>query len=148
MVWVVNTGCQVSVKVENLLPMELIVNNLTLHTEGGKFEAVPVKLILPPQNPEKTENQSHQKFNEFNGEVMLLGVPREAGLLTLTGYSCEVFDVENVCSLKECGALKPITVRVIPSLPKLQLTTSLKRAPVLDENTDEVAEATVFSGQT
>lgn len=36
--WVVDTVCQVTVQVQNLLPTELVVHSLILHTEGCDFE--------------------------------------------------------------------------------------------------------------
>ncbi|KAI6240334.1 hypothetical protein M3Y99_00465100 [Aphelenchoides fujianensis] len=166
-VWVVGTGCQVSVCMQNLLPTELVVKNLTLHAEGCEFEAIPIRLNLaaattssvPQTTPAKksfllgSSSSSSlappvETLTATAGEVALLGVPRSAGMLQLTGYSCEIFDVENVCSIRERGEIRSISVRVIQSLPRLQVSTTLKRAPVVDEETAGIAEATVFSGQT
>ncbi|KAI6223447.1 hypothetical protein M3Y95_00891200 [Aphelenchoides besseyi] len=167
-IWVVGTGCQVSVCVQNLLPTELVVKSLTLHAEGCEFEAVPIRLNLAAATTSTIQTTTTTKklfllnstapstrppvetLTTTAGDVALLGVPRAPGVLKLTGYSCEVFDVENVCELRDMGEIRPITVRVIQSLPRLQVTTTLKRAPVVDEDVTAggVAEATVFSGQT
>lgn len=36
--WIVDTVCHVKVQVQNLLPAELVVHSLVLHTEGCDFE--------------------------------------------------------------------------------------------------------------
>jgi hypothetical protein len=132
------------------LPTELVVHSLTLHTDGCAFESIPVRLNLSAATGQPNNNGGRPAANENEqsvaaiSEVALLGVPKEPGMLTLTGYSCVVFDMENVCTIQQ-----PLSVRVLPALPKLQLTTDLKRAPVVDEDADGgVAEATIFSGQT
>uniref|UniRef100_A0A914EJM1 Trs120/TRAPPC9 first Ig-like domain-containing protein n=1 Tax=Acrobeloides nanus TaxID=290746 RepID=A0A914EJM1_9BILA len=152
--WVANCGCEVSVQVVNLLPMELTVKNLTLLSEGCAFESVPVRLNLPPcgDDPEPAL-------------IKLLGFPRSPGRLTITGYSCEVLGVKNICAIKEQPKKQAksnkssspgngqnnnssaFTVEVLRALPLLQLETSLQRAPTTEENVDPIAEATVFSGQ-
>uniref|UniRef100_A0A914Z9L1 Trafficking protein particle complex subunit 11 n=1 Tax=Panagrolaimus superbus TaxID=310955 RepID=A0A914Z9L1_9BILA len=144
--WVTNCGCEVSVKVINPLPVDLTVKNLALLTEGCSFEAVPVRLTLTPYTPGTQPT-----------EIKLLGMPRAPGKLTITGYSCEVLGVRNVCSIKEILP-KPVedsknfkssyTVEVLQELPLLTLESSLQRAPTTEENAEAVAEITVFSGQT
>ena len=201
-VWLVGTGCQVSVRVQNLLPVELVVRNLTLHTEGAAFEAIPVRLNLAPAALSAKTAASHEGASgvdgatdsggsgnlaaaalanaamatasgattSASGDVALLGVPRAAGTLTLTGYSCEVFGVESVCALRAGASAKAavaasstsrhvdgpqrvngaLSVRVLPLLPRLQLAIDCKRAPVdLNEAAGGgVAEVSVYSGQT
>ncbi|CAD5227966.1 unnamed protein product [Bursaphelenchus okinawaensis] len=137
-VWVVNTACQVTAKVLNLLPMDLMVENMILHVDGVEFDPVPIQLNL-------NANDNDSEVTETT--VSLLGIPKTAGWMTLTGYSCTVFDVENVCSLNELPEAPPVKVRILPPLPKLQVNVDLKRAPIL-EDTMGVAETTVFSGQT
>ncbi|CAD5235267.1 unnamed protein product [Bursaphelenchus xylophilus] len=137
-VWVVNTACQVSAKVLNLLPMDLVVENMIVHTDGASFDPVPVQLNL-------SATEDNQPPAETT--VALLGIPRTPGWMTLTGYSCRVFDVENVCSLNDLPETPPVKVRVLPHLPRLQVDVDLKRAPILEEMVG-IAEATVFSGQT
>lgn len=73
--------------------------------------------------------------------------------------------VQNVCALGEIPTSnatsslkkpknlttifrKNFAVQVLQSLPLLQLETSLKRAPTVDNTIEAIAEATVFSGQT
>jgi hypothetical protein len=185
--WVVGNVCQVNVQVQNLLPTELIVHSLVLHTEGCNFEAVPVRLNLAaashpsasiahipllgqaPAQPAQQQQNNNGQRNAANDneaaevpeqptssstEISLLGVPRSPGTLRVTGYSCVVFDMENRCYLREqqnalVGQPKQeLTVQVLPALPKLQLQTSLKRAPVVDDEAGGIGEATIFSGQT
>ena len=84
---------------------------------------------------------------------------RESGQLTITGYSCEVLGVRNVCSIKEIlpksslnddkkDAKSAYTVEVLQELPLLSLESSLQRAPTTEDHAESVAETTVFSGQT
>lgn len=169
-----------------MLPTELVVHSLVLHTEGCDFEAVPVRLNLAaasshlastPSTSSITSNQTtqtksstqrnnngqvetkasnetnqHQQPTSSTTEISLLGVPRSPGLLKITGYSCVVFDMENRCYLQPQQAIvgqskQDLSVQVLPALPKLQVQTSLKRAPVVDDE-GGVGEATIFSGQT
>ncbi|TKR82439.1 hypothetical protein L596_016164 [Steinernema carpocapsae] len=136
-VWVAGCPCEVAVSVKNPFPFEFSVKNLALIGDGCTFEAVPVKLNLASavDNPDYTT-------------IRLLGMPREPGKLKITGYSCEVLGVKNICRLRsECGQ-KPFEVEVLPALPVLQLETSMPRAPVTEDEVDPAAETTVYSGQT
>lgn len=164
--WVVDAVCQVTVQVQNLLPTELVVHSLVLHTEGCDFEAVPVRLNLAAaSNPSNSlsvptiatsQNSGSQKDlvndsietdqpTSSTAEIALIGVPRSEGTLRVTGYSYVVFDMETRCYLQ---SNQELSVQVLPALPKLQLQTSLKRAPVVDEDDAGIGEATIFSGQT
>jgi hypothetical protein len=75
----------------------------------------------------------------------------------------QVLGVKNVCALRStCDASASgsgkngvgnsthtfNTVEVLQALPILQVETSLKRAPTVEENVEPTAETTVFSGQT
>lgn len=84
---------------------------------------------------------------------------RKPGQLKITGYSCEVLGVKNVCSIKELmpknkndddrGSKKDkFSVEVLQELPLLVLDSSLPKAPTIDDNVDPVAETTIFAGQT
>lgn len=68
MYWIVDCACEVSIKVQNPLPMELMVKNLILLTEGCKFEAIPVRLNLPSNYGSNNDQNS--------ATIKLLGVPR------------------------------------------------------------------------
>ncbi|CAJ0585995.1 unnamed protein product, partial [Mesorhabditis spiculigera] len=135
--WIVDASCKVSVRVHNCLPQELVVRELCVLGEGVPFEAVPLKLTLPPATEDQPPN-----YIQHN----LILVPKAAGQLTLNGYSCQVFGLKNVCKMR---APKPLTVEVLPSLPLLSIVSTLPRAPVLAEVDGEQGfETTVYSGQT
>ncbi|CAJ0569421.1 unnamed protein product, partial [Mesorhabditis spiculigera] len=134
--WIVDAPCKVSVRVHNCLPQELVVRELCVLGEGVPFEAVPLKLTLPPATEDQPPN--HIQHN-------LILVPKAAGQLTLNGYSCQVFGLKNVCKMR---APKPLTVEVLPSLPLLSILSTLPRAPVHAEVDGEQGfETTVYSGQ-
>ncbi|RCN28139.1 hypothetical protein ANCCAN_26124 [Ancylostoma caninum] len=132
--WVVDCACEVSILVYNCRPYELIVRELCLLADGCLFESVPVRLILPAANE-----------GAAPARIKLIGVPRTPGLLTITGYCCEVFGVKNVCKLY--GPKGPLKVEVLPSLAVLQLESSLPRAPIEEDQNEHNAEITVYSGQ-
>jgi hypothetical protein len=91
-VWVVNCACEVAIEVHNPLQRELVVSNLSLLTDGPcQFESIPVRLNLAPFDANATTPTTM---------IKLLGVPREAGRLRITGYSCEVLGVRNVCNFR------------------------------------------------
>ncbi|OZC10117.1 hypothetical protein X798_02707 [Onchocerca flexuosa] len=66
----------------------------------------------------------------------------ESGRLIITGYSCEILGVRNVCKLRD------FPDRILPALPVLELKTSLSRAPISEDDIEPTAEITVYSGQT
>ncbi|VDL64513.1 unnamed protein product [Nippostrongylus brasiliensis] len=131
--WVVDCAGEVSILVYNCRPHELIVRELCLLADGCVFESIPVRLILPAAN------------DGAPARIKLIGVPRTPGLLTITGYCCEVFGVKNVCKL--FGTKGPLKVEVLPSLAVLQLESSLPRAPIEEDLNERSAEITVYSGQ-
>ncbi|VDN03575.1 unnamed protein product [Thelazia callipaeda] len=143
--WIRDCACEVSVSVNNCLPFELSVFNLTLLSEGCAFEPIPVRLILAPSD-----------VNTESVDIKLIGVPRESGRLTITGYSCEVLGVRNVCRLRDLPQRMKskayhssvFDIEVLPALPVLELETSLNRAPISEEDIEPTAEITVYSGQT
>ncbi|KJH44881.1 hypothetical protein DICVIV_09073 [Dictyocaulus viviparus] len=107
---------------------------LCLLTDGCVFESIPMHLTLEAAGD-----------NTAPAKTKLKGVPRAPGLLTITGYCCEVFGVKNVCKLY--GAKGPLKVEVLPALPVLQLQSSLPRAPTKGDLNEPSAEITVYSGQ-
>ncbi|VDP08147.1 unnamed protein product [Heligmosomoides polygyrus] len=140
--WVVDCPGEVSILVYNCRPYELVVSHkgaefreLCLLADGCGFESVPVRLILP------------SAVEGAPARIKLIGVPRVPGLLTITGYCCELFGVKNVCKLfGPKGPLK-VMVEVLPSLAVLQLESSLPRAPIEEDLHERSAEITVYSGQ-
>nr|CAD2202818.1 unnamed protein product [Meloidogyne enterolobii] len=150
--WVVGCHCGISIQVENPLPIELIVDNLKLITEGCDFEPHYLRLNLPscygggPCIDQTTKNL-----------VKLMGIPRSTGTLKIVGYSCELLGCRNICKFSQEETTTTLTlqsskkfysVRILPNLPLLRIETSLKRSPTLYENPNEaIAELCVFSGQ-
>ncbi|KAF8384767.1 trpp-9 [Pristionchus pacificus] len=143
--WVVDCACSISVLVYNCRPTELSVDELVLITEGVSFEPVPVRMTLPPASE-----------GAAPARIKLIGVPRSAGVLTISGYSCTVFGVRNVCRLQQAGgstgSKTPLQVQILPSLPLMTFDTTLPRAPINadDDATEQptIAELKVYSGQT
>lgn len=109
-IWVCGDVSEVAMVVDNPLPAEIKVNNMTLLTEGMQFEAFPATLALPAQS------------GAF--PFMLLGTPNQPGSLKLKGYKVEVLGIVNTVLLPE-----PINVEVTPLLPILKLSSTLPRAP-------------------
>ncbi|GMT33613.1 hypothetical protein PFISCL1PPCAC_24910 [Pristionchus fissidentatus] len=141
--WVVDCACSISVLVYNCRPTELVVEDVLLITDGVPFESVPVRMTLPPA----TEGAAPAR-------IKLIGIPRSAGMLTISGYSCTVFGVRNVCRLQSevsgGGSKTPLQIQILPALPLMTFDTTLPRAPITDtsENDESVAELRVYSGQT
>ncbi|CAI4227391.1 unnamed protein product [Auanema sp. JU1783] len=133
--WVVNSPCAVSVLVYNCRSVELTVRELCLVSEGCSFEPVPVRLILPAAGPGVSP-----------ARIKLIGVPRSAGKLTITGYTCEVFGLRNVCKLEPTSG--SLTVDVLPQLATIKISSSMTRAPIQEEEEEPSCESTVYSGQT
>uniref|UniRef100_A0A8R1TQI6 Uncharacterized protein n=1 Tax=Onchocerca volvulus TaxID=6282 RepID=A0A8R1TQI6_ONCVO len=126
--WVQDCACEVAISVINCLPCELSVSNLALLSEGCAFEPIPMRLILPS----------------------------ESGRLIITGYSCEILGVRNVCKLRDLPdrvrskrfLSSMFDIEILPALPVLELKTSLSRAPISEDDIEPTAEITVYSGQT
>ncbi|CAD6187523.1 unnamed protein product [Caenorhabditis auriculariae] len=138
LLWVVDCPGEVEVEVKNCRDIELVVRDLCLLADGVKFESVPARLILPP-----SESQ-----NEPTSRIKLIGVPRAAGDLFITGYSCQVFGLHNVCRFQtSANKANRIKVKVVPPLAQVRLECSLPRAPIEEKNSEPSSEATVYSGQ-
>ncbi|MEQ2257093.1 Trafficking protein particle complex subunit 9 [Ilyodon furcidens] len=90
-----------------------------LLTSGVEFESLPAALSLPAESGLYP--------------VTLVGVPRTAGNITVNGYHTSVFGVSSDCLLEGQPSVKTsgCLVEVIPSLPRLQLSTSLPRLETL-----------------
>ncbi|GAA6078985.1 trafficking protein particle complex subunit 9 isoform X2, partial [Tachysurus ichikawai] len=88
-----------------------------LLSSGVDFESLPAALSLPAESGLYP--------------VTLVGVPRTAGTITVSGYHTSVFGVSSECLLDSLVGVKSsgCVVEVVPSLPRLQLTTSLPRSP-------------------
>uniref|UniRef100_A0A3P9HP64 Trafficking protein particle complex 9 n=1 Tax=Oryzias latipes TaxID=8090 RepID=A0A3P9HP64_ORYLA len=114
--WVQGDVCEVQLMVYNPMPYELRVENMGLLTSGVEFESLPAALFLPAESGLYP--------------VTLVGVPRTAGNITVNGYHTSVFGVSSDCLLEDLVGVKAsgCLVEVIPSLPRLQLSTSLPRS--------------------
>lgn len=134
--WVQGDVCEVQLMVYNPMPFELRVENMGLLTSGVDFESLPAALSLPAESGLYP--------------VTLVGVPRTAGTITINGYQTSVFGVNSDCLLDSLVGVKSsgCVVEVVPSLPRLQLTTSLPRsARVSGEDLSSSVSLQLFNGE-
>ncbi|XP_008284135.1 trafficking protein particle complex subunit 9 [Stegastes partitus] len=139
--WVQGDVCEVQLMVYNPMPYELRVENMGLLTSGVEFESLPAALSLPAESGLYP--------------VTLVGVPRTAGNITVNGYHTSVFGVTSDCLLEGLTGVKTsgCLVEVIPSLPRLQLSTSLPRSahtaqPMTKEELSSTVSVQLFNGET
>ncbi|TKS88669.1 Trafficking protein particle complex subunit 9 NIK- and IKBKB-binding protein [Collichthys lucidus] len=139
--WVQGDVCEVQLMVYNPMPYELRVENMGLLTSGVEFESLPAALSLPAESGLYP--------------VTLVGVPRTAGNITVNGYHTSVFGVTSDCLLEGLAGVKTsgCLVEVIPSLPRLQLSTSLPRSayapsPMTKEELSSTVSVQLFNGET
>ncbi|XP_069919977.1 uncharacterized protein [Oryctolagus cuniculus] len=117
--WVEGDVCEVQLMVYNPMLFELRVQNMGLLTSGVEFESRPAALSLPAESGLYL--------------VTLVGVPQTTGMITVNGYHTTVFGVVSDCLLDQLPGIKTSssTMEVIPTLPRLQISTSLPRYPGL-----------------
>uniref|UniRef100_A0A673KC68 Trafficking protein particle complex 9 n=1 Tax=Sinocyclocheilus rhinocerous TaxID=307959 RepID=A0A673KC68_9TELE len=135
--WVQGDVCEVQLMVYNPMPFELRVENMGLLTSGVDFESLPAALSLPAESGLYP--------------VTLVGVPRTAGNITINGYHTSVFGVSSDCLLEGLVGVKSsgCMVEVVPSLPRLQLCTSLPRSAHLSsEDLSTSVSLQLFNGET
>uniref|UniRef100_A0A671UT37 Trafficking protein particle complex subunit 9 n=1 Tax=Sparus aurata TaxID=8175 RepID=A0A671UT37_SPAAU len=135
--WVQGDVCEVQLMVYNPMPYELRVENMGLLTSGVEFESLPAALSLPAESGLYP--------------VTLVGVPRTAGNITVNGYHTSVFGVTSDCLLEGLAGVKSsgCLVEVIPSLPRLQLSTSLPRSEHhLMKELSSTVSVQLFNGET
>ncbi|XP_076027696.1 trafficking protein particle complex subunit 9 isoform X2 [Genypterus blacodes] len=139
--WVQGDVCEVQLMVYNPMPYELRVENMGLLTSGVEFESLPAALSLPAESGLYP--------------VTLVGVPRTAGNITVNGYHTSVFGVNSDCMLEGLAGVKTsgCLVEVIPSLPRLQLSTSLPRSahtlpPMSKEELCSTVSLQLYNGET
>ncbi|CAJ1083595.1 trafficking protein particle complex subunit 9 isoform X2 [Xyrichtys novacula] len=139
--WVQGDVCEVQLMVYNPMPYELRVENMGLLTSGVEFESLPAALSLPAESGLYP--------------VTLVGVPRTAGNITVNGYHTAVFGVTSDCMLEGLAGVKTsgCLVEVIPSLARLQLSTSLPRSahtpqPMSKEELSSTVSVQLFNGET
>ncbi|CAH1976194.1 unnamed protein product [Acanthoscelides obtectus] len=138
--WAQDDSCTVILNLLNPLPFELKVSNMRLLTSGVVFESIPETVALSPDTPTS---------------VILSGMARESGELELTGYSTHTLGVKSNCRLKDMrvGTQFPASykVQVVPSLPLLEVTTSLPQSlsasGFQDNNVTMTASTTLYHGQ-
>ncbi|XP_059365102.1 trafficking protein particle complex subunit 9 isoform X1 [Carassius carassius] len=135
--WVQGDVCEVQLMVYNPMPFELRVENMGLLTSGVDFESLPAALSLPAESGLYP--------------VTLVGVPRTGGNITINGYHTSVFGVSSDCLLESLVGVKSsgCMVEVVPSLPRLQLSTSLPRSAHLSsEDLSTSVSLQLFNGET
>ncbi|XP_068189699.1 trafficking protein particle complex subunit 9 isoform X2 [Antennarius striatus] len=139
--WIQGDVCEVQLMVYNPMPYELRVENMGLLTSGVEFESLPAALSLPAESGLYP--------------VTLVGVPRTAGNITVKGYHTSVFGVSSDCLFEGLTGVKTsgCLVEVIPSLPRLQLSTSLPRSahmpqPMSKEELSSTVSVQLFNGET
>ncbi|KAI7798554.1 putative trafficking protein particle complex subunit 9 [Triplophysa rosa] len=135
--WVQGDVCEVQLMVYNPMPFELRVENMGLLTSGVDFESLPAALSLPAESGLYP--------------VTLVGVPRTTGNITISGYHSCVFGVSSDCVLDGLVGVKSsgCMVEVVPSLPRLQLCTSLPRSAHLSsEDLSSSVSLQLFNGET
>ncbi|XP_051926275.1 trafficking protein particle complex subunit 9 isoform X3 [Hippocampus zosterae] len=138
--WVQGDVCEVQLMVYNPMPYELRVENMGLLTSGVEFESLPAGLSLPAESGLYP--------------VTLVGVPRTSGNISVNGYQTSVFGVTSDCLLEGLPGVKTegCLVEVIPSLPRLQLSTSLPRSahtpqPMSKEELSSAVSVQLFNGE-
>ncbi|XP_037957799.1 protein brunelleschi [Teleopsis dalmanni] len=138
--WVQNNLSEVTVRLRNPLPFELIVCDMRLLTNGIVFESLPQTVTLQPHVPTY---------------VTLHGTPIEVGQLVIQGYSTHTLGVKSNCRMKHMHGRKfpsNYLIDVIPALPKISVTTSLPQTATFSNlaSSDLVitsASLTMYNGE-
>uniref|UniRef100_A0A8C1GSM5 Trafficking protein particle complex 9 n=1 Tax=Cyprinus carpio TaxID=7962 RepID=A0A8C1GSM5_CYPCA len=115
----------------------LHVSKMSIYSSSVDFESLPAALSLPAESGLYP--------------VTLVGVPRTAGNITINGYHTSVFGVSSDCLLEGLVGVKSsgCMVEVVPSLPRLQLCTSLPRSAHLSsEDLSTSVSLQLFNGET
>lgn len=129
--------CEVILKLVNPLPFELKVSNMRLLTSGVVFESIPETVVLPSETPTA---------------ITLNGTPKESGELEVLGYSTHTLGVKSNCRLRYMKNFLPqFTIEVIPSLPVMELKTSLPQSASFstfqNDNVVTSASLSLFNGE-
>ncbi|XP_018334201.1 protein brunelleschi [Agrilus planipennis] len=136
--WIENDLCEVTLKLVNPLPFELKVSNMRLLTSGVVFESIPETVVLPSDTPTL---------------VTLNGSPKESGELEVLGYSTHTLGVKSNCRLRYMkGFLPQYTIEVIPTLPTVEVKTSLPESATFStfqnfENVVTSASLSLYNGE-
>ncbi|XP_008555730.1 protein brunelleschi [Microplitis demolitor] len=129
--WVDGDICEVSIQLINPLPFELVVSNMRLLTSGIVFESLPESITLPG------------KAGPIG--VSLAGTPRESGTLEIHGFSTHTLGVKSNCRLRNIPGMPypSYNITVIPSLPKIDVATSLPQTASFSTGKNIVTSASV-----
>uniref|UniRef100_A0A0C9R0S0 Bru_0 protein n=1 Tax=Fopius arisanus TaxID=64838 RepID=A0A0C9R0S0_9HYME len=129
--WVEDDVCEVSLQLVNPLPFELSVSNMRLLTSGVVFDPVPECITLPADSGPIA--------------VTLAGTPKETGELEILGFSTHTLGVKSNCKLKSMeGMPHPhYSVEVVPSLPKIDVATSLPQTASFSSGENIVTSASI-----
>lgn len=76
-VWVAHQTVSVRVGLSNAFPFDVEVSSMAIITDGGAFETFPCAVTVPA--------------NSSNFEVLVCGIPKEAGILWLRGLVISSF---------------------------------------------------------
>lgn len=136
--WIENDLCEVTLKLINPLPIELKVSNMRLLTSGVVFESIPESTVLSPDTP---------------ASLTLNGTPKESGDLEVLGYSTHTLGVKSNCRLRYMKNFLPsYSIEVIPSLPVMEVKTSLPQSATFStfqnfENVVTSASLSLYNGE-
>lgn len=129
--WVDGDICEVSMQLINPLPFELHVSNMRLLTNGVVFESIPESITLPAESGAIA--------------VTLAGTPREVGELEVLGFSTHCLGVKSNCRLRFMESIQhpSYTVEVVPTLPKINVETSLPKTASFSTGDNIVTSASI-----
>lgn len=129
--WVEGDVCEVSMQLVNPLPFELSVSNMRLLTSGIVFDPIPESITLPAESGPIA--------------VTLAGTPKEIGDLEILGFSTHTLGVKSNCRLKSMESMPhPLySVEVVPSLPKIDVATSLPQTASFSSGENIVTSASI-----
>ncbi|XP_070492587.1 protein brunelleschi isoform X2 [Chironomus tepperi] len=138
--WVQHEKSEIAIKLLNPLPFELQVSDMRLLSDGIVFESLPESIVLPAN---------------ASMSISLFGTPLEVGELEINGYSTHTLGVKSNCRLKHMFArCFPVNyrIKVIPALPKMNITTSIQQSTLNcllpSEEVINTATLTLYNGET
>lgn len=116
--WVKDNLGEIEIRLKNLLPFELIIDEMSILTNGINFQSTTMKqtITLPPHS---------------SSQITLNGSPTEVGQLEIQGYVTHTLGVKSNCRLKHMKGRRFPThyvVDVIPPLPEISVKTSLPQS--------------------
>ena len=115
----------------NPLPFELFVSNMRLLTNGVVFESLPESITLPAESGPIA--------------VTLAGTPKEIGDLEILGFITHTLGVKSNCRLRSMDGMPhpQYSVEVVPSLPKIDVATSLPQTASFSSGENIVTSASI-----